>query len=258
MGSAALSPAYPASGVETSLPGSSSPGYQLEQATIGQSENDLWNSERRIRVTASKYGEICKRQKWKGNSVEAYYYAKPFFSKAMQWGSDKEPVAIAEFERKYNKRVKAYKNYLTSSLENFCDFSSLCGENSVKISRNDIDLVHFKKIKCERRFLNTANEIRGLVVSPSICGLFVDLKLGYLAASPDGLVEGEVAIVEIKCPYSLSNQKIDDGLSKPNFHLERRDCRLRLKKDHNYMYQIQGNLAVSGRKTSLFGQQRRC
>ena len=62
------------------------------------------------------------------------------------------------------------KNYLTSSLENFCDFSSSCGENSVKISRNDIDLVYFKKIKCERRFLNTAIEIRGLVVSPSICG----------------------------------------------------------------------------------------
>ncbi|CAH0394086.1 unnamed protein product [Bemisia tabaci] len=35
---------------------------ELEEATIGQSENDLWNSERRIRATASKYGEIFKRR----------------------------------------------------------------------------------------------------------------------------------------------------------------------------------------------------
>lgn len=69
---------------------------------------------------------------------------------------------------------------------------------------------------------------------------------------PDGLVEGEVVIVEVKHPYSLRNQKIDDCLSKPNFYLERRDRRLRLKKDRNYMYQIQGNLAISGRKKCYF------
>ena len=46
----------------------------------------------------------------------------------------------------------------------------------MKISRNDIDLVYFKKIKCERRFLNTANEIRGLVVSPSIFNIYTEKK----------------------------------------------------------------------------------
>ena len=46
--------------------------------------------------------------------------------------------------------------------KNFHYYSSLCEANSEKISRNDVDLFSFQKIKLERRF---TNKIHGLVVS---------------------------------------------------------------------------------------------
>lgn len=61
------------------------------------------------------------------------------------------------------------ENYSVSLLENFCDFSLLHKENSVKTSKNDIDFFSSIKIKWEQRFLNTANDIGALGVSSSKC-----------------------------------------------------------------------------------------
>ena len=53
------------------------------------------------------------------------------------------------------------------------------------------------------------------------CGLFIDTKFGYLGASPDGVIENEGAIVEVK--YVLS--AVETGLynkavsKKPGFFL---------------------------------------
>lgn len=44
----------------------------------------------------------------------------------------------------------------------------LCEERSAKISRIDDDLFSIKLIKWDRRFLNTADIIRGLVISAAI------------------------------------------------------------------------------------------
>ena len=53
--------------------------------------------------------------------------------------------------------------------KNVNDFISLCGENFVKTSGNNIDLFSFTKIKREQRFLNTTNEMHGQKVTPLIC-----------------------------------------------------------------------------------------
>lgn len=47
-------------------------------------------------------------------------------------------------------------------------FSSLCEGNSEKTSSDDADLFFYKELKKERRFSNTANEVRGLGVVPLI------------------------------------------------------------------------------------------
>ena len=44
----------------------------------------------------------------------------------------------------------------------------------VKNSRYDLNLLAFEYLKRERRFLNNANEIRGLVVSLSKCTVLLD------------------------------------------------------------------------------------
>ena len=89
------------------------------------------------------------------------------------------------------------------------------------------------------------------------CGLFIDVDTGYLAASPDGVVDDGETIVEIKCPLKLLDNTVDDLVSTdPTFCLELADkegglCELRLKRNHNYYYQIQGQLHCSRREKCL-------
>lgn len=96
-------------------------------------------------------------------------------------------------------------------------------------------------------------EVRGLQVTK--CGLFVDLERSYLAASPDALVVGQNSIVEIKCPYSARLLTIREAaIQKKDFYLkiDSQTKELYLKQNHIYYYQIQGELAITGRKLCYF------
>ncbi|KAL1425462.1 hypothetical protein MTO96_003539 [Rhipicephalus appendiculatus] len=84
---------------------------------------------------------------------------------------------------------------------------------------------------------------KGTVVHP--CGLFVDLKDGYLAASPDGLV-GTGRIVEVKCPLKYKEQEPLEAAR--NFsEKKRRDGAPLLSRSHSYFYQVQGQLHITRR-----------
>ena len=67
------------------------------------------------------------------------------------------------------------------------------------------------------------------------CGLFVDKETGYLAASPDGVVD-DMTIVEIKCPLKCRDRKIEDlAKADSSFCLEFSTASgLRLKRQHNF------------------------
>jgi len=45
-----------------------------------------------------------------------------------------------------------------------------------------------------------------------LCGIFVDKKLNFLAATPDGLIDNDY-IVEIKCPVSIKDYKPEEAFS---------------------------------------------
>ena len=95
------------------------------------------------------------------------------------------------------------------------------------------------------RLLNT--EIRP-------CGLFVEAGRGLLAASPDGLV-GEDAVVEVKCPSRCQDRPIRAvAESDSSFCLEinRHTGRLGLRRGHHYYYQVQGQMALTGRARCHF------
>ncbi len=62
-------------------------------------------------------------------------------------------------------------------------------------------------------------EMTGKTVSK--CRLFVDIELPFLAASPDGIVNNEKSIIEVKCPYNGRNSNIEKGKLFP--HLQRRE-----------------------------------
>ena len=81
-------------------------------------------------------------------------------------------------------------------------------------------------------------------------GLFVD-KCGYLGASPDSLVidgSGQpVKIVEIKCPFVVRDKTVEEACrANKGFCCEILNGKPSLKSDHDYYYQIQGQMAITG------------
>ncbi|XP_064473615.1 uncharacterized protein LOC135388167 [Ornithodoros turicata] len=97
---------------------------------------------------------------------------------------------------------------------------------------------------------------RNITVSP--CGLLVPPSQPWLGATPDGIVfdpkeETPHGILEIKCPYSLRSASLHD-LSEEAFfsvvsdHENEENVMKRpmLHRDHDYYYQILGQMAVSG------------
>ena len=81
-------------------------------------------------------------------------------------------------------------------------------------------------------------------------GLHINPRYPHLGASPDGVVHCEChgnGIVEVKCPYCKRNDTIEDAADDPRFCLEKcGDGSLSLKRSHEYFYQVQCQLFVTG------------
>ena len=84
------------------------------------------------------------------------------------------------------------------------------------------------------------------------CGLYVSESAPYVGATPDGVVYCDCCpkrILEIKCPSSCS----DASPTETNVDcLEMTDQGLRLKRNHGYYTQVQGQMAVVGVSTAEF------
>lgn len=83
------------------------------------------------------------------------------------------------------------------------------------------------------------------------CGLVVHPDIPFLGASPDGKVcdKKVTGILEIKCPYSIRGETIDQALNGEKartLFLEKTDTGVRLKRNHDYWFQVQGQLLVTG------------
>ncbi|KAK5639647.1 hypothetical protein RI129_012139 [Pyrocoelia pectoralis] len=106
-------------------------------------------------------------------------------------------------------------------------------------------------IQNENRAIAQFQEISGLKVRS--CGLFVDPKYPFLAASPDGLV-GDDAIVEVKCPYnsrmSTPKEATENNITK--FLMIDSSGDLQLKNNDNFMHQVQGQLNISNTSKCYF------
>lgn len=81
------------------------------------------------------------------------------------------------------------------------------------------------------------------------CGLIINNECPFLAATPDAKVcEGnECGILEIKCPYVARDMTIEEACSNlDRFLLFKENNEFKLRRDHDYYVQIQGQLLVSG------------
>jgi len=168
---------------------------------------------------------------------------------------------VTRGQGKNNEWAKARKERLTAS--NFGRVAKMrpttsCHNNVVSIlypdSLDRIEAIRYGKEHESDAIdkLNTILAKKNLHVDE--CGLFVDTRKGYLAATPDGTV-GEDALVEVKCPMKCKENRLEDlAKTDSSFCLEfdTEEDKMRLKKSHNYYYQIQGQLHVARRSACYF------
>lgn len=86
------------------------------------------------------------------------------------------------------------------------------------------------------------------------CGLFLDQEIPFLGASPDGIID-ENTIAEIKCPitaYKLGLEKAIDE-KKILFYKKLPNQTYIINKEHNWWYQIQGQLHITGKYKCMLG-----
>ena len=177
---------------------------EIAKRTVGQSMDvsGEWQRQRRGRLTASVFGEICKQKLTTGFSklTTRLLYGKYRETKGIRYDNLHE----AEARTDYLKRL-----LVSSPLS-----------------------------------------------SVSITGIHVDTKDCWLGASPDGLVTDPSysipnELLEIKCLLRAESTSLHDLSTEKEhcstFCLSFKDSRLHLKHNHNYYYQIQGQLHVTGR-----------
>lgn len=84
-------------------------------------------------------------------------------------------------------------------------------------------------------------------------GLVVSLTSPYLGASPDGKVIDKkcgspFGLIEVKCPETKFMVTPLDACSHEGFFLENCNGQPKLKVNHNYYKQVQGQLEITGAK----------
>jgi hypothetical protein len=84
------------------------------------------------------------------------------------------------------------------------------------------------------------------------CGLFIDKSVYFLGASPDGFVEKIDSLVEIKCSYTAYKQNLtpDEAIMKKliPFWKIKNDGNYEINTNHDWYYQIQGQLHITNKK----------
>ena len=83
------------------------------------------------------------------------------------------------------------------------------------------------------------------------CGVFIDKEHRWIHATPDFLCSCSCCgkgCGEVKCPYSIDDCDFDSYTAKESACLEKVNGKIRLKTNHQYYYQVQQQLRISGRQ----------
>lgn len=84
------------------------------------------------------------------------------------------------------------------------------------------------------------------------CGIFINSQWPFLGASPDAIISND-SLLEIKCPYSARNTTIKEAVeSRLIVYLKSSGDGFELNKNHNYFYQVQGQLNIWEKATCYF------
>ena len=87
-----------------------------------------------------------------------------------------------------------------------------------------------------------------------ITGLVLKCDQPYLVCSPDGIVKCrckncvDAGLLEIKCPFKHRFVDPREAAKDLSFCCSVADGHLKLKRTHNYFYQVQGQMAICNKK----------
>jgi hypothetical protein len=86
------------------------------------------------------------------------------------------------------------------------------------------------------------------------CGLFIDDVYDFIGATPDGISDDDT-IIEIKCPFSAAGISADEAIvqKKIKFWKVDKDRNMVIDKNHDWYFQIQGQLHITKKDVCLFG-----
>ncbi|XP_031353734.1 uncharacterized protein LOC116178384 [Photinus pyralis] len=90
---------------------------KIERATQTQESCSLWYIERRKRLTASKFGDVCRRREYTSCKVlvDSIIYSKHFFSQACDYGKRNEKNAREAVEQVVGAKIQPCGLFIDSS-----------------------------------------------------------------------------------------------------------------------------------------------
>lgn len=82
---------------------------EIELETREQTNSEAWYRERRLRLTASRFGQICKMRSTTSckNTVYNMLYASETQSKSLKYGRDMEDIARKEAQKIIGEPIQA-------------------------------------------------------------------------------------------------------------------------------------------------------
>ncbi|KAL4152748.1 hypothetical protein QTP88_000581 [Uroleucon formosanum] len=80
--------------------------------------------------------------------------------------------------------------------------------HNILYSNPQTNTIEYGKLTEESALRNLEEQIQKPIQK---CGLFIDERKPYLAATPDGLVENDFT-VEIKCPFSVKDYSLEQAV----------------------------------------------
>jgi hypothetical protein len=117
------------------------------------------------------------------------------------------------------------------------------------------DLSHVKAVQWGKDHEEEAREEYEKVTMSKVteCGLFVSKKMPLFAASPDGILQSNNGLLEIKCPFSLKDSDVNNLATVASSQFFTcSNAKLSLKRTHAYYFQVQLQMYVTGCKFTDF------
>lgn len=216
--------------------------------------------------TASKandpdYGANAQRPDM---SEEVFEVSKQHFLRELEVTTEeREKIQRNTLQQSHSQDwIEQRKKRLTASI-----FGKICKRKNyiscaplVKSIVTSKDLSHIPSIAYGKE--NEEQALQQLAHQENIkiskCGLFVHKTYCFLAATPDGIFkdkEEKTGVVEVKCPHAAKDMNPENAIKEKKITFWKYDKKNKLfivDKNHNYYYQIQGQLEVTEQNICVF------